>query len=263
MTKFPIASSSIINRQKANEIIQLIYEAGKILMHYYKKPNISFIKKKDNSPVCVADLESNNLICEALSRIFPGIPIISEESPFDNKFYDLFWLIDPLDGTRGFLNKNGDFVINIGLVNNNKPIAGFVYAPLSNELYYTIEDNVAIKDNFGPIHTHLKKELTVLVSASRIDHDEVTQYLKNYKVKNIIPGSSALKICLIAEGKADLYPRFGPTMEWDTAAGHAILNAAGGSINDIYGQNLSYGYVDKGYHNPAFIASATDSRHKS
>lgn len=256
MTKSPTASSSIIDRQNADKIISLLYEAGKILMHYYKKPDISFVRKEDNSPVSIADIESNQLICNNLSEMFPQIPIISEESPFDDRAYDLFWLIDPLDGTRGFLNKNGDFVINIGLVKNNKPIAGFVYAPLSNDLYYALEDNIAIKKNFGPIHVRKRHDLTALISASNADHAKAMEYLARYKISQVIPSSSALKICLIAEGSADIYPRFAPTMEWDTAAGHAILNAAGGSIKELDGKDLSYGHADRKYHNPAFIAQA-------
>lgn len=240
-----------------NKLIELAKEAGKIHMHYYQKNNIAVNFKADESPVSVADLESNELICNELAKLYPDIPIISEENsnhPIDHK---IFWLIDPLDGTKSFLNGQGEFTVNIGLVKNKKPIAGIVYAPLCGDLYYVDSDNIPYKESSGIIKTRIvpEKGLTVLVSAFSTNYDKLHDYLEGTKIDTIVPNSSAIKICRIAEGKADLYPRFGRTMEWDTAAGHAILNAAGGTIKDLNGNELNYGHIERNYSNPDFIAS--------
>ena len=244
------------------EINKIAKEAGRIIMNHYNNDNIEICYKTDSSPVSTADLESNDFICQELTKLHPEIPIISEES--DNnlvEFSDYFWSIDPLDGTKAFLNRDGEFTVNIALIKNNTPILGIVYAPLNDQLYYVDQNNIPHKQSKGKsairIQTRSIPEegATILISASSVNHTKLNQYLNNKKIDQIIPTSSALKICLIAEGKADFYPRFGQTMEWDTAAGHAILNAAGGSIKDLEGNHLTYGNFEKKFYNPEFIAS--------
>ncbi len=243
-----------------DNILTIAREAGKILLDHYNNDAIEVCYKEDASPVSTADLASNQFICQELLRLYPDIPIISEEN--DNLKLvtkDIFWSIDPLDGTKSYLNKDGAFTVNIALIKNHIPILGVVYAPLSDELYYTDQDKIPYKQSQGETHIIKARAIpeegaTVLISALSRNESKLKQYFENRKIDKIIPISSALKICMIAEGKADLYPRFGQTMEWDTAAGHAILNAAGGSIKDLNGQALTYGNFEKHYYNPEFIA---------
>jgi 3'(2'), 5'-bisphosphate nucleotidase len=241
---------------KIDDVINLAKAAGDIHMHYYQKDNIAVNYKQDSSPVSVADIESNNLICNTLAKLYPNIPIISEENHNPDIDHDIFWSIDPLDGTKSFLNKKGEFTVNIGLVCNREPVMGVVYASLSNQLYYTAGDKIAYKQGVEKINAREVPNdgAVVLTSVFFTNYDMLNEYLKNIKLNKIVQTSSALKICLIAEGLADLYPRFGQTMEWDTAAGHAILNAAGGSIKDFEGNHLSYGHQEREYYNPNFIA---------
>ena len=244
------------------DINKIAKEAGRIIMNHYNNDSIEVCYKTDSSPVSAADLESNDFICQELTRLYPEIPIISEES--DNtllKYSNYFWSIDPLDGTKGFLNRDGEFTVNIALIKNNIPILGTVYAPLNDQLYYVDQNNIPYKQSKGKsairIQTRSIPEegAIILISVSSVNHEKLNQYLHNKKIDKIIPTSSALKICLIAEGKADFYPRFGQTMEWDTAAGHAILNAAGGSIKDLEGNHLNYGNFKQKFYNPEFIAN--------
>lgn len=242
-----------IDIKKINDISRA---AGEIHMYYYSKNNIGVNYKSDNSPVTIADTESNKFICKELSNLYPNIPIISEENEISDIKHDIFWLIDPLDGTKSFIKRKGEFTVNIGLVCNKKPIIGVVYASLSNQLYYVGGDKVPYKESLGKIKTREAptEGLTVLTSAFFNNNKKMNDYLKNKNINKVINESSSLKICLIAEGSADLYPRFGQTMEWDTAAAHAILKAAGGSIKDFEGNDLNYGNIEKKYYNPSFIA---------
>jgi 3'(2'), 5'-bisphosphate nucleotidase len=252
MFKSPI-NRPIIDIKK---ILAIAKAAGKIHMHYYNKDNIAVSYKDDDSPVTIADTDSNILICRELNKTYPNIPIISEENENDNINHDIFWCVDPLDGTRGFLKRNGEFTVNIALIYKKKPILGVIYASLSQDIYYVGNDNIPYKQPFGRIKSRKvpKEGLTVLTSSFFASDNKIQKHLKDKKVDKLIKASSSLKLCLIAEGKADLYPRFGRTMEWDTAAGHAILSAAGGSIKDFEGNDLSYGNLDKKYYNPSFIA---------
>lgn len=251
-------------RQEDIEIINdIIVKAGDIAMHYYKK-EYHIETKSDLSPVTTADIEINNYIVNALKAIFPNIPVASEEgSPEENNqaiINNKFWLIDPIDGTKSFINHEDEFTVNIGLVENGFPIAGFIYWPTNEDLYYTGENKAAFKQlrlayNLRKqIHSKppSKEGLRVLLSTTK--SKKLNDYVDNLteKVKTTRAVASSLKLCFIAEGEADFYPRIGDTMEWDTAAGHAILNAAGGSIETIDGQPLMYGKSN--IKNPHFIA---------
>lgn len=242
------------------EIINIAKQAGDIIMSYYNHEAIDVEYKKDSSPVTQADLASNELICESLSKLTPSIPLISEESEINSPISSsIFWSIDPLDATQSFIERNGEFTVNIALIKDNKPAIGVVYAPLSKRLYY-VDNNKAYKqlDENDPIEIKTrptpKDGIVVVTSCYYKNQKKLDLYLKDKKIDQTIPISSSIKICMIAEGLADLYPRFGRTMEWDTAAGHAILNAAGGSIKNLDGKELNYGHFEKGYYNPEFIA---------
>ncbi len=253
----------MIRNINIQDIITIAKQAGKIIMSYYASYDLNIHSKEDSSPVTCADLASNKLICEELNKLYPDIPIISEEDNLNRSHNGLFWSVDPLDATQSFIHKNGEFTINIGLVANSAPILGVIYSPLSKKLYYVEHDGIAYKQLAEqapiPIQTREVPEtgLTVLISALSSNPTKLNLYLANKKIDKIIPFSSALKICIIAEGAADIYPRFGKTMEWDTAAAHAILSAAGGSIRDLEGNCLTYGHQERKYYNPEFIASGT------
>ncbi|PIB23013.1 3'(2'),5'-bisphosphate nucleotidase CysQ [Maribacter sp. 4G9] len=229
--------------------INAAVSGGIEIMEIYKKPNFSSELKQNNSPLTEADLAANRIINEYLERT--NIPIISEENKnldfSERKNWDTCWIVDPLDGTKEFIKRNGEFTVNIALCHFGKPILGVIYVPVSRELYYAnVNEGAAFKSILNESHMFSKElyrdedrifsnkldEEVVRVVGSRSHMNQDTQEfiskLKN-DVKNveIVSKGSSLKFCLVAEGKADVYPRFAPTMEWDTAAGHAICNATG------------------------------------
>lgn len=256
--------------------IRAAIDAGKSIMDIYTDPEMDFeIEiKADNSPLTKADKASNSFITRALS-VTP-FPILSEEGkeiPFKERSkWRTFWLIDPLDGTKEFIKRNGEFTVNIALVENGVPVLGVIYVPVRKELYFAADSIGAYKytgidiDN-QPSMEEMKKGANklpislahqgVVVVASRSHQSEATtEYINNLRkqgrpVTQISSGSS-LKICLVAEGSADIYPRFAPTMEWDTAAGHAIARAAGCDIYHI-DEKTPLRYNKEDLHNPWFI----------
>ena len=215
-------------------------------------------QKDDNSPVTDADVQANALITEALKNLAPNIPIIAEEDELPPaEGHSLFWLVDPLDGTRAFVRGEAEFTVNIGLIKDGKPVLGVIYAPPQQMLYFGLvgvgafsqEGNAPAKK----MQVRAQPENGVTIVKSKSHPSPATQaYLETLKVKEVVAGSSSIKFCQVAEGNADIYPRFGRTMEWDTAAGHAILAAAGGRVETADGKPLLYG--KPGYENPAFIA---------
>ncbi len=244
------------------EILQLAKQAGSLIMEKYKSlPDVLY--KNDKSPVTEADIAANKLIVSSLQKITPNISIISEEnSEEENKSAlinakDSFWLIDPLDGTKSYINKTGEFTVNIALVQGGIPIGGVIYIPAKGIAYFTNEDKAFKQDgNKNPLQIKARKPpkntIIVVASKSHMTHN-TQQYIDNLGTElKLISASSSLKFCMVAEGKADIYPRFGNTMEWDTAAGHAILIKAGGSVLSPDGDNLLYG--KQGFVNSFFIA---------
>jgi len=235
--------------------------AGHEIMKFYS-PNISYRNKNDQSPVTEADEASDKIITSELKSTFPEIKVISEES-FDENNIDqthlsdeLFWLVDPLDGTKEFISGNGEFTVNIALIKQGKPLLGVIYIPYQKYCYVgeigsgaviwnEEEDPKIISARTPPF-----KGPVVLASRSHLN-SRTEEWIRLSKPSAIINAGSALKFALLAKGEADLYPRFSPTMEWDTAAGHAILLAAGGSISLLDGQELAYG--KKSFLNPEFI----------
>lgn len=249
-------------------LADLALAAGREIMTIYAHPVVARAKA-DLTPVTEADEAAEKIILAGLKAQDGAIPVISEEAAaagFIPKTGQRFYLVDPLDGTKEFLSRNGEFTVNIALIDKAVPVAGIVYAPAIGRIFCgemgqgAFEAQMeADQDLSACAWRALKVRKTApegpVVVASRSHRDERTEaYLKGMKVKKIVSAGSSLKFCLLAAGEADLYPRFGRTMEWDTAAGHAVLAAAGGHVELETGEPLLYGKVERGYDNPAFIA---------
>lgn len=243
----------------------IAHRAGDAIMEIYAS-DFAVRGKADASPVTEADERAESLILADLAKLAPDIPVVSEEDasraglPDITQATPLFWLVDPLDGTREFVERNGEFTVNVALIENGVPILGVVYAP-AIEALYTGADGIGVffgdgdrKQRIGT-RTPPSQGLTVLASRSHGDEAALQSYLQSrgIKVAGIARSGSSLKLCLVAAGKADLYPRLGRTMEWDIAAGHAVLRAAGGSVSTLDGHELTYGKA--GFENPHFVAS--------
>jgi 3'(2'), 5'-bisphosphate nucleotidase len=237
-----------------------------ILAHYATSTDAD--SKADGSPITAADRAAHELIVAALPTVLVGVPVISEEDfdPGADLPHSDFWLVDPLDGTKEFISRNGEFTVNIALVRKGRPVLGVVHVPVSGETYAGDAgySGAAARQAWrwrGPdaaavpiaVRAVPAAGLTVLASRSHNDETALMQYLGKRLVANIINAGSSLKFCVVARGDADLYPRFGPTMEWDTAAGHAVLLAAGGRVQTTSGTALIYG--KSGLRNGHFIAS--------
>ncbi len=226
-------------------------------------------QKVDKSPVTEADRRAEAVILASLSELLPDVPVLAEESfaaGVRPSVQDEFLLVDPVDGTREFVARCGEFTINIALIRKGVPIAGAVYAPALEQLYLggeralsgAFKPGEAINyDRLAPISTRTasQKGLTAVMSRSHAD-EETRAFTRRQGVVETISAGSSLKFCKLAEGAADVYPRFGPTMEWDTAAGHAVVNGAGGMVIRPDGEPFMYGKTAQGYRNGAFIAWA-------
>jgi 3'(2'),5'-bisphosphate nucleotidase len=221
--------------------------------------------KSDGSPVTEADRRAEAIILGRLAAAFPNVPVLAEEEASAGRIPELgrrFFLVDPLDGTRGFVERNGEFTVNIALVENGAPVAGVVYAPDARALYYGARGEGAFRvlDGGSPeaIRARARPSAGLTAIASRSQSAETKARLAHLPIAEFVPSSSSLKFCLIAEGTADLYPRFGRTMEWDTGAGQAVLEAAGGRVMALDVEKevgpLRYGKVEQGFANPHFIA---------
>ena len=262
-----------MNTRDFNHFLQpvcnIAIQAGIIINTYYKlKTEVSF--KKDRSPLTEADLASNKFIINSLSEIDKDIPILSEESLVDwnvRKNWTRYWLVDPLDGTKEFINQNGEFTVNIALIEKNEPIIGVIYAPALSTLYYASKNKGTYKffcdqkinslsDSTRIITNHKKSSDHFKVFKSRSHSNEefenwVKDFVDDYE---LIEKGSSIKFCKLAEGKADLYPRFGSTSEWDIAAGHIILTEAGGELESVDHKKILYNNKESVI-NPHFIAS--------
>ena len=244
-----------INKSQTIEVCKIAWRAGKKILDIYSK-KFKIFKKKDMSPVTVADLDSEKTIIEGLKKIFNKPIIISEESNNKSKNkLENFWLVDPLDGTKEFIKKNGEFTVNIAFIKNNKPFFGIIYAPKLKKTYVGKSKNtykVINQKNFKKIIPKKKNVKTVIISRSHSTNDECEKLKKKYNVKKILFLGSSLKFCYVAEGIAHIYPRSGTTYEWDTAAGHAIIKGVGGKVQTNTGKELKYGKKD--FKNTHFIA---------
>ncbi|WP_373506273.1 3'(2'),5'-bisphosphate nucleotidase CysQ [Aestuariivirga sp.] len=258
---------SLVPSPLVQSLIDLSVLAGREIMAIYAT-DFSAKEKGDLTPVTDADEAAERIILAGLARIDSSIPVISEEAASAGRIPEVsarFFLVDPLDGTKEFISKNGEFTVNIALLEHGVPVAGVVYAPALKRMFWGEKGVGAAQGMIEGDAATVWKALGVralpddgaTVVASRSHRDQATEdFLKTVKVKSLCSAGSSLKFCLVAAAEADLYPRFGRTMEWDTAAGHAVLLAAGGKVMSVEGPVLSYGKRERGYDNPGFIASA-------
>mgnify|MGYP001024481599 CR=1 FL=1 len=251
---------------------QMALDAGAVIMTHYKN-GVTEEKKADKSPVTQADRDAEILLEKALGELVPHVQVIGEEAheaAAPTSLDDVFFLLDPLDGTRDFVARKDNFTVNIGLVSDRYPIAGVIYAPVHEKLYFSgtqcayrlaiAPDGALDISKAEPLMTQKADPQGLRVIASRSHRGEKTdQMIASLNVKNTIAAASSYKFCLLAEGTADFYPRYGRTMEWDTAAGQAILEAAGGIVTTEDGERFSYGKLERGLDNPSFIAAAADN----
>jgi 3'(2'), 5'-bisphosphate nucleotidase len=246
---------------------RLAVEAGRAIMAVYARDDLGARAKADDSPVTEADLAADRIIVAGLQAAYPGIPVTTEERPESHGAAEgPHFLVDPLDGTKEFVQRRGDFTVNIALIERGVPVAGVVYAPAVGRLFRTDVGGGAVEESgdFDPDREGPTRAIAVAapdgaalrVVASKSHRGAATDaYVARYAVAEFKSAGSSLKFCLVATGEADLYPRLGPTMEWDTAAGEAVLRAAGGEVVEFESrQPMRYGRA--GRRNPFFIAYA-------
>lgn len=246
---------------------QLALEAGDKIMEIYAAPDFAVRSKSDASPVTEADEAADAIIAAGLEQAFPGVLVVTEEQAGSHALTAQdFIIVDPLDGTKEFVQRRGDFTVNIAFVEKGVPVRGVVYAPAQNRLFYTLADGSSVEEKGAhtravigmqvPLSVSAPDNGALMVVASKSHRDQATDdYIKGYQVKDMTSAGSSLKFCLVATGEADLYPRLGRTMEWDTAAGDAVLRGAGGHVVRFDDHSpLVYGKA--GYANPFFIAYA-------
>lgn len=249
-----------------NEISMLARHAGEcIMMHYHNSEPLDIHIKADNSPVTIADIQAHQIITEGLRKLTPDIPLLSEEDPvpwLKRRNWQSYWLIDPLDGTREFINKSGEFTVNIALIDRGVAVLGVIYSPVFNTLYaaenrsnhkYACKEQNNIRRAISCLNT---SEPTVITSKVGVEPhlEHYLRYLGHYRHQKM---GSSLKFCLVAEGCAQVYPQFHPTSIWDTAAGQAIVCAAGGMVTDWQGIPLSYTPVES-LLNPLYCVATVD-----
>lgn len=265
-----------VDKDLLQRLINITIGAGDVIMPFYRgDKNVGVQKKDDSSPVTLADQQAENYILQELHVLFPDIPVIAEEKcsngdvpDLDDEKENLFFLVDPLDGTKEFIQKRGEFTVNIALIKNGLPIAGVIYAPALGDIYAGAESYGAYFIGKDVVEKTLKnaKRLVIMpkekaekavVSRSHMSK-ETTDFIQGNGIYEFISAGSSLKFCMVASGKADIYPRFGRTMEWDIAAGDAILRAAGGVTVTIDNEPMLYGKRNQSYDtdfaNPCFIA---------
>jgi len=244
----------MLNQIDIQDIVTIAKEAGKAIMQVYKQ-DFEVEYKQDSSPLTLADKKANDIIKDGLNQLSVNFPILSEEGKYtpyeDRRHWEYFWLVDPLDGTKEFVKKNGEFTVNITLIHKDIPVLGVVYAPALDICYWAKKNQGAFKDGQRlPLKTEGQRG-TYKIVASRSHMSDDTQAfidtIDTNKEKELISIGSSLKICLVAEGEADIYPRLGPTMEWDTGAAHAIVNESGKSLQKYQDEEYSqhkYNKVD-------------------
>lgn len=266
-----MALSRLDFKALADRLLPAVLAAGRLEIEYFKS-GTAVLRKSDTSPVTIADQEAEAIIHSALAIAAPGIPVVAEEAAAAGhvpEIGDTFFLVDPLDGTKSFISGNPDFTVNIALIEHGRPTFGVVYAPATGRMFAALGPHTAIEASVRPdadcsgfddigarqIFTRQPDMRNLAAVASRTHGAaEAEAFLLRCNVKQRRNIGSSLKFCLVARGDADLYPRFGSIYEWDTAAGHAVLQAAGGAVTLFDGSELPYGKVDKLFRNPDFIA---------
>jgi 3'(2'), 5'-bisphosphate nucleotidase len=253
----------MLNQIDIQDIVTIAKEAGNVIMQVYKQ-DFEVEYKQDSSPLTLADKKANDIIEDGLNQLSVNLPILSEEGkgiPYeDRKHWEYFWLVDPLDGTKEFVKKNGEFTVNIALIYKDIPVLGVVYAPALDICYWAKQDEGAFKDGKKlPLKMESQRN-TYMIVASRSHMSDETQAfidaIDTGKEKELISIGSSLKICLVAEGEADIYPRLGPTMEWDTGAAHAIVNESSGKLIDQKSNKQLRYNASKNLLNNYFICSS-------
>jgi 3'(2'), 5'-bisphosphate nucleotidase len=248
------------------KLITLAEQAGEVIMSHYRT-GTEVRAKADQSPVTAADEAAEAVLLAGLAELTPGIPVVAEEAVAAGHIPDIgggrFWLVDPLDGTREFISKNGEFTVNVALIDDGRPILGIVSAPALGVMWWGTLGQGAVRREGGAaigIQVRPRPATGAVAVASRSHRDAATDaWLRAEGITETTAAGSSLKFCLVAEGKADLYPRFGTTMEWDTAAGHAVLKAAGGEVLTTDDRPLAYGKPT--FKNPSFIARGATAAH--
>lgn len=243
---------------RLEELVRIAQAAGVVVMRHYEEGASARIKA-DRSPVTDADEEAEKLILAQLAVVFPGVPVVAEEEAAAGRIVDAgkhFFLVDPVDGTKEFIRRSGEFTVNIGEIKDGAAIAGVVFAPAIGRLFVGAVGEGAFELSGGALKMIAARapagDGLVAVSSKSHPDAKTDALLKTLTIKGHVNAGSSLKFCLVAAGEADIYPRAGQTMEWDTAAGHAVLAAAGGSVTGWDGQ--PFGYGKPGFHNSAFIA---------
>lgn len=267
-TPTKLASKSTGYEISLPAIVSLAKQAGEAIMSVYRSGDAGATSKADESPLTLADLASHRVIVDGLSRLTPDIPILSEEAaeiPYaERSGWTRFWLVDPLDGTKEFIKRNGEFTVNIALIEDGAPVLGVVYAPVLDVCYYAARDDGAYMQRGDAAAQAISVERiasgeSIKVVASRSHSDARTAaLLERLGEHDCVSMGSSLKLCLVAAGEAHFYPRLGPTMEWDTAAAHAVVMAAGGTVCDSTGAELRYNKPD--LHNPEFFVCHVEEK---
>lgn len=248
----------------ARAFADLATRAGRVVMDVYAT-DFTVRSKADASPVSEADEAAEALLVPGVERLLPGVPVLAEEAVSRDGLVDVgreFVLIDPLDGTKEFVSRNGEFTVNVALVRDGRPVAGCVYAPARDRMYVggttaavgVVRPGEPVADLTATATRPYPAEgVTAVTSRSHLD-DETRAFVERIGAVATRDAGSSLKFCLLAAGEADVYPRYGPTMEWDTAAGHAVLAAAGGTVTQPDGTPFGYGKADSGFRNGPFVA---------
>ncbi|ABZ76089.1 3'(2'),5'-bisphosphate nucleotidase [Shewanella halifaxensis HAW-EB4] len=256
--------SHIFKQEWLEPLLDIATEAGDAIMAIYEKEDLGLEVKADDSPVTAADLTSHRVIIEKLAQLTPNIPVLSEESTDidwqQRRHWQSYWLIDPLDGTKEFIKRNGEFTVNIAFIHHNRAVAGVVYAPVLDKCFFGVHDLGAWLIQGGNkrklTKAHKPKAIPRIVGSRSHASPGLEAYLQEIGEHEMKSVGSSLKFCLLAEGEADIYPRLGLTSEWDTAAAQAVLESAGGRVLQ-YDTNLPLNYNQKSdILNPYFIAYA-------
>jgi len=251
---------------KPEEIIEIAEHAGSIILNIYQR-DFEIKEKTDQSPLTEADMASHKFITESLKLLHPSIPLLSEESldaeMAERMSWKSYWLIDPLDGTKEFVKRNGEFTVNIAYVHNHRPVFGVVHAPVLDVSYWGGADIASFKKTKEGQQKIRVRKLPTRISDIKIvgsrshQSEEFVAFMKNYSDADLIAMGSSLKLCLVAEGVADLYPRLGLTSEWDTAAAQAVVEGAGGKVVSFPDLDpLKYNANSESLLNPYFLVSA-------
>ena len=254
----------------AEALIPAVLEAGRVEFRHFHA-GVEVQRKADQSPVTIADHDAEAVLIAALGRAMPGVPVVAEELTASGHVPDIghmFFLVDPLDGTKEFIAGRDEFTVNIALVVDRRPVFGIIYAPALGQLFFTRGPSEAVETHIRPdeavpkpgdhrfvtIHTREPNPRALVALRSRSHSSAGDAFLDRLAISDTRRLGSSLKFCLIARGEADVYGRIGPTCEWDTAAGQAILEAAGGCVTNLAGVPLSYGHAGQKFTNPEFVA---------